>query len=88
MRQLTAVVITLIATLGAGRASGQTGQAACDRACLRTMLDGYLNAVVKHDPLQSPVLVEIKDGFSPQPHSQVECLNKPRSMAFFIGSIA
>ena len=27
-----------------------SAQQTCDRACLRTMLDQYLNAVVKHDP--------------------------------------
>ena len=39
---------------GAGRASAQ---AACDRACLRTMLDQYLEAVVKHDPKAAPLVV-------------------------------
>ena len=29
---------------------------ACDRACLKTMLDQYLNAVVKHDPAAAPLL--------------------------------
>ena len=33
------------------------GQAACDRACLRGMLDQYLNAVVKHDPTAAPLVV-------------------------------
>jgi hypothetical protein len=33
------------------------GQAnSCDRACLKTMLDQYLNAVVKHDPAAAPLL--------------------------------
>ncbi len=32
-------------------------QAACDRACLRTMLDQYLNAVIKHDPAAAPLVV-------------------------------
>src|SRR5688572_33043738 len=32
-------------------------QATCDRACLRTMLDQYLNAVVKHDPAAAPLVV-------------------------------
>jgi hypothetical protein len=32
-------------------------QSACDRACLRKMLDQYLNAVVKHDPAAAPLVV-------------------------------
>jgi hypothetical protein len=27
----------------------------CDRSCLRTMLDQYLNAVIKHDPAAAPL---------------------------------
>src|SRR5438045_2892821 len=54
MRQLTAIVVTLVATFGAGHASAQT---ACDRACLRTTLDQYLNAVVKHDPKAATLAV-------------------------------
>jgi hypothetical protein len=34
-----------------------SAQQACDRACLRTMLDQYLNAVVKHDPAAAPLVV-------------------------------
>jgi hypothetical protein len=42
--------------LGGGplRASAQT---ACDRACLRAMLDQYLAAVVKHDPAAVPLVI-------------------------------
>lgn len=29
----------------------------CDRACLRTALDQYLNAVIKHDPAAAPLFV-------------------------------
>jgi len=29
---------------------------ACDRACLRTTLDAYLNAVIKHDPAAAPLM--------------------------------
>ncbi len=32
-------------------------QAACDRACLRLLLDQYLNAVIKHDPTAAPLVV-------------------------------
>src|SRR5262245_17970065 len=30
---------------------------ACDRACLKTALDQYLNAVIKHDPSAAPLFV-------------------------------
>src|SRR6476620_2810323 len=29
----------------------------CDRACLKTTLDQYLNAVVKHDPSAAPLMI-------------------------------
>jgi hypothetical protein len=32
-------------------------QSACDRACLRGLLDQYLAAVVKHDPAAAPLVV-------------------------------
>jgi hypothetical protein len=38
---------------GAVPAAAQT----CDRACLRTMLDQYLTAVIKHDPVGAPLVV-------------------------------
>ena len=41
----------LAATLSVGFASAQT----CDRACLKTALDQYLNAVVNHDPKAAPL---------------------------------
>ena len=31
--------------------------ASCDRTCLRTALDAYLNAVVKHDPAAAPLMI-------------------------------
>ena len=30
---------------------------ACDRACLRTTLDAYLNAVITHDPAAAPLMI-------------------------------
>src|SRR5204863_9974848 len=30
---------------------------ACDRACLRTALDAYLSAVIKHDPAAAPLMI-------------------------------
>jgi hypothetical protein len=41
---------------GSGAVAAQA-QAACDRACLATMLDQYLAAVVKHDPKAAPLVV-------------------------------
>ena len=32
----------------------------CDRACLGTMLDQYLDAVVKHDPSAAPLALGIR----------------------------
>ena len=29
----------------------------CDRSCLRTALDAYLNAVIKHDPAAAPLMI-------------------------------
>ena len=42
--------------MAVGTASA-SAQEACDRACLRTMLDQYLNAVIKHDPAAVPLVV-------------------------------
>ena len=44
----------IVIAVGAGSASAQT---TCDRACLRTMLDQYLTAVMKHDPAAAPLVV-------------------------------
>ncbi len=52
LRWITGAVI--VVAVVAGSASAQT---TCDRACLRTMLDQYLTAVVKHDPGAAPLVV-------------------------------
>jgi hypothetical protein len=58
--RLTASAL-FIAAVAASSASAQTtsasAQTTCDRACLRTMLDQYLAAVVKHDPAAAPLVV-------------------------------
>jgi hypothetical protein len=41
----------------AGGGTRTSAQAACDRDCLRTMLDQYLAAVIKHDPGAAPLVV-------------------------------
>ena len=48
---LAAVLVVLY---GIGPAAAQT---TCDRACLRSLLDQYLAAVVKHDPKAAPLVV-------------------------------
>jgi hypothetical protein len=52
--RLFKVIVGVIVVAGAASpVSAQT----CDRACLRTMLDQYLAAVVKHDPTAAPLVV-------------------------------
>jgi hypothetical protein len=48
------VCAAVVAAAGTARASAQT---ACDRACLRTILDQYLAAVIKHEPKAAPLVV-------------------------------
>jgi len=55
VRQLTWVVVGVLTM--AGSAAPAAAQSACDRACLRTMLDQYLTAVIKHDPAAAPLVV-------------------------------
>jgi len=50
MKTLQAMIL-LIFTVNA------FGAADCDRACLKTTLDQYLNAVVKHDPAAAPLSI-------------------------------
>jgi hypothetical protein len=38
-------------------AANSFAQPACDRTCLRTLLDQYLTAVIKHDPAAAPLVV-------------------------------
>jgi hypothetical protein len=33
----------------------------CDRACLKSALDQYLNAVVRHDPTAAPLLIGFRE---------------------------
>lgn len=47
-------IVTGVLVIAAAPASAQT---ACDRACLRSMLDQYLTAVIKHDPSAAPLVV-------------------------------
>ena len=55
-RPLTWIAGAIVVAGAAAPASAQSAQT-CDRACLRTMLDQYLTAVVKHDPTAAPLVV-------------------------------
>lgn len=46
-------VCALMSTCGVPAASAQT----CDRACLKGLLNQYLNAVIKHDPSAAPLVI-------------------------------
>src|SRR5215813_8964817 len=49
------VVIALVIALRSAPAAA--AQSVCDRTCLRTILDQYLAAVVKHDPSAAPLVI-------------------------------
>ena len=53
---LSAFVVAVLIAAGTETHVAQA-QAPCDRACLRTLLDQYLNAVIKHDPAAAPIVV-------------------------------
>src|SRR5688572_23198586 len=53
----TLSTVVLLAMAIAGSPAPASAQTTCDRACLRTMLDQYLAAVVKHDPAAAPLVV-------------------------------
>jgi hypothetical protein len=48
-------IVCGVMMMAVGTASA-SAQEACDRACVRTMLDQYLNAVIKHDPAAAPLV--------------------------------
>jgi hypothetical protein len=56
MRRFVRCVLAFSSVAVTGVANG-FAQPPCDRACLRTMIDQYLNAVVKHDPSTAPLVV-------------------------------
>src|SRR5262245_61538051 len=57
MLRKTLGIVSLMSVIAVGGAQTASGQAACDRTCLRQMLDQYLTAVVKHDPTMAPIVV-------------------------------
>jgi len=56
MTQLGRLLLSgaLVSVCSIGSASAQTN---CDRTCLRTLLNQYLDAVIKHDPKAAPLVV-------------------------------
>jgi hypothetical protein len=50
------LIVCVLMTLGGVLPASAAGPA-CDRACLRTLLDQYLTAVVKHDPAAAPLMI-------------------------------
>ena len=50
-------IVSLLGVIVIGGATTAVGQTACDRACLRQILDQYLKAVVAHDPAAAPMVV-------------------------------
>jgi len=57
MLRKTLGIVSLLSVIFVGRAQTGAGQAACDRTCLRQMLDQYMTAIVKHDPAAAPLVV-------------------------------
>ena len=59
MRITRVISIALCATVMACALAAPASAAGlpCDRACLRTTLDAYLNAVIKHDPAGAPLMI-------------------------------
>jgi hypothetical protein len=48
--------LAALALVAAGSVTTASAQGDCDRACLRTALDQYLSAVIKHDPAAAPLV--------------------------------
>jgi hypothetical protein len=56
MLKKTLGLVVVLGAIAGGSLAAQ-GQAACDRACLRGILDQYMNAVVKHDAAAAPLVI-------------------------------
>ena len=56
MRQCVRWVL-VVSCVGLGGVPSAFAQGACDRTCLRGMLDQYLNAVITHDPAAAPLVI-------------------------------
>jgi len=62
MRNSFMLIGLAVALLVIGARSGWTqgGSGACDRACLESFVDKYLDAVIAHDPKQLPLATDVK----------------------------
>jgi hypothetical protein len=56
-RLLGARLIICVLMMFGGVLPASAAGPACDRACLRALLDQYLNAVIKHDPAAAPLMI-------------------------------
>ena len=59
-RQFRIIWAPILAAVSVTAAGAQTGQAACDRACLNKLVDSYLAALVAHDPSRVPMAADVK----------------------------
>src|ERR1700678_3774007 len=53
----SAHVLFVVVALLVASSSTLAATVECDRACLKSALDQYLNAIVKHDPTAAPLWV-------------------------------
>ena len=57
MSRLFTVMVGGLLAMAASAIPASAQAQGCDRACLRTLLDQYLAAIVKHDPAAAPLVV-------------------------------
>ena len=57
MKRSLQCALALLFLVATGVSPAFAQGASCDRACLKTLLDQYLNAVIKHDPAGLPLVV-------------------------------
>jgi hypothetical protein len=62
MRNSLGFIVLSIALFVIGPRSGwaQGGSGTCDRSCLESLVDRYLDAVIAHDPKQLPLARDVK----------------------------
>jgi hypothetical protein len=70
MKAWLATVVSICTLMTLPMPPAGAAGSACDRGCLKTLLDQYLNAVVKHDPSAAPLFV----GFRQTQNAVVERL--------------
>src|SRR5215510_7559099 len=57
---LCGFAIAMVLIAGPVVKGAQGGSGACDRACLESLVDKYLDAVIAHDPKQLPLARDVK----------------------------